>query len=127
MEVTNDCPFRRSTYSQKRYYAGKVNYDTVPLVVRDWVDSGTRKALVVWRKTVYDRATGAIGLPKTYKRIVSIILVSSDGSITRQCDLIGAWPSSMVGGTLDHTGSDQVKIEMTIRFDEVKWFSTVSV
>ncbi len=103
------------------FYAGKGRVETIPLTVKDWVDRKVRKALVDWRRQVINFKTGAVGLPTDYKKTADMILFASDGTLERKCKLFGLWPQAMVGGTLDMAGSDQVLIEMTLRYDWPEW------
>lgn len=97
--------------------AGRTTHEDVPITVRDFVDRETRAALLRWRRTVHDPATGITGLPSAYKKTINLVLVSSDNSVTRVCKFQGAWPSSMDGGTVDHTSDEPVLIEMTLTYD----------
>jgi len=107
--------------NEKRYVAGAVEYETIPLVVRDWVDRDTRRALIRWRREVYDPETGNVGLAKNYKKNAELILYSSEGSITRKVRLVGLWPQALNAGDLSMESSDPVQMEMTLRFDRAIW------
>lgn len=107
--------------NEKRYVAGQATFDTTSLTIRDYVDADVRGALLRWRKQVYDPATGKIGLAKDYKKTADIVMTAPDGSTERVCRLKGIWPQALNGGTLDMGGSDQVQIEVTLRFDKAIW------
>ena len=47
--------------NEKRYVAGQYTVDSTTLIVRDFVDSDTRGAIMRWRKLVYDALTGNVG------------------------------------------------------------------
>lgn len=104
-----------------RYVAGKARYEAIPLVCNDYVDRAVRAALVAWRRQVYDPETGNIGLPADYKKEATLLIMATDGTLVRSCRLIGLWPQAMNPGTLDMSSADQVKIEMTLRYDRAVW------
>lgn len=107
--------------NETRYVAGKAVYETIPLIVRDYVDRDIRGALMRWRRQVYDPETGNVGLPSAYKKNADMIIQASDGSISRQVRLIGLWPKDMNPGVVDMTSADPIQIEMTLRFDRAVW------
>jgi len=107
--------------NETRKAAGKVTFEDIPLVVKDWVDRGTRKAIMDWRRSVYDPDTGNVGVPSAYKKKAEIIIMAPDGTLERKCEITGVWPSSVNGGTLDNTADEQVLIEVTLTYDKAKW------
>jgi hypothetical protein len=107
--------------NEKRYVAGQATYETIPLVVRDFVDRETRRALIRWRRLVYNPETGNVGLPSAYKKNAEIVLYATDGSILRKCRLIGVWPQALNGGDLSMESSDPVQMELTLRYDRAVW------
>jgi hypothetical protein len=107
--------------NERRYYAGKAMFETIPLVVKDWVDRGVRQVLLDWRRQVYDPAIGKIGLASEYKKTGDLIISAANGEYMRRVRLFGLWPQSMEGGDLDMTGSDQVLISLTLRYDTLDW------
>jgi hypothetical protein len=118
--------------NERRYVAGKAMYETVPMVIKDFVDVQVRDAIMKWRRSVYNPGPGdvtvggiiipqgGVGLAKNYKKRADIILYAPDGSLERVQTLIGCWPQQVTGGTLDMTASDKVTIELTLRFDRVE-------
>jgi len=104
--------------NERRYVAGKALFETGSLVVKDFVDKGTADTVVKWRKTVYDQATGKVGLAKEYKKNASIVLFGPEGSFKREWRLEGVWPQAVNYGTLDMTANDKVTIEITLRYDK---------
>lgn len=109
--------------NERRYVAGQYLVESVPFIVRDYVDQDTRDAVLRWRQLVRDRASGNIGLAKDYKKNALIVMSGPDGSSERICTLIGCWPQSVNFGQLDYAGSEQVMIELTLRFDDCDWGS----
>jgi len=111
--------------NEKRYVAGQATFDATSFTVRDYVDVDTRGAIMRWRHQVYNPATGAIGLASNYKKTVWIVMEGPDGATTRVCKLTGCWPQAVNGGTLDMSASDQVQIEVTLRFDKPIWSENI--
>jgi len=107
--------------NERRYVAGKTTFDSLPLVVNDFVDQETRAAILRWRRKVYNPATGAVGFAKDYKVDATITLWGPDGTMERECKVQGCWPQAVVPGTLDHGAGDPVQIEVTIRYDKADW------
>jgi len=107
--------------NERRWVAGKASVDAATLTVRDFVDKGTRKAVMAWRKKVWDKATGKIGLAKNYKLNGYVILHGPDGSATRIAKAIGAWPQAVTQGTGDYSTNDPIQIEVTLRIDKFVW------
>jgi|WetSurSiteA1Bulk_404760.scaffolds.fasta_scaffold00002_96 hypothetical protein len=112
------------------YVAGKATWDAGALVIRDWVDVDVMGALVAWRSAVYNPATGQIGLARNYKLDCDVLLfgpnsvdsVFSDYGATylRKWTLVGCWPVSInpAANGLDMANSNQVMIEMALRYDK---------
>lgn len=107
--------------NENRYVAGKAVYETMPLVIKDWVDRATRLALVNWRRQVYDPSTGNVGLPSEYKKTGELILQASNGTLLRRTRLIGLWPLSMEGGELTMEGAEQMLVTVTLRYDRPEY------
>lgn len=107
--------------NEKRYVAGQATFETVPLTVRDYVDREVRAAIIRWRRQVYDPETGLVGLPSDYKKTADMIIMAPNNTLLRKCSLIGVWPQAMTPGDLDMSSSEQVMIEMTLRYDRAVW------
>jgi hypothetical protein len=112
--------------NEKRYVAGQYTVDATTLIVRDYVDVDVRGAIMRWRKQVYDPQTGNVGLAKDYKRQANIVMTAPDGTTQRVCKLIGCWPQAVTGGNLAMDASDQVQIEVTLRFDKADWSDSIT-
>jgi hypothetical protein len=107
--------------NETRYVAGKTMFDQATLDLRDFVDKDTRKAIVDWRKEVYDPDSGRIGLARDYKKDATLTLYGPDGTMERKCKLQGCWPMAVNHGQADHSSSDVVLISVTLRYDIAKW------
>lgn len=107
--------------NEKRYIAGKVTFDTTSLTCKDFVTENVMKAIVQWRKRVYDSKTGKIFAASNYKREGTLAIFGPDGGSERKWRLIGAWPQAVNYGSLDMSSSDLLRIEVTIRFDKAEF------
>jgi hypothetical protein len=103
--------------NEVRYVAGKARFDALPLTLKDFVDVGVARAIIKWRRQVYNPETGAIGLARDYKKNADLVLVAPDQSSLRIWKLIGCWPQRLEGGSLDMTSNEKVLVTVTIRFD----------
>jgi hypothetical protein len=107
--------------NETRKFAGRAVFESIPLVVHDYVDKEVRAAINRWRRLVYDPETGLVGLPSEYKKSGEIILVSSNNSILRKCRIIGMWPQAVSPGDMDMSSSEGVQIEVTLEYDRAIW------
>lgn len=101
------------------WFAGATKIDSFSISFRDYVEKNTAKAIVAWRKSIYDNITGVGGLAAQYKKAGRITLWSPDfTSYTRVWKIRGCWPVSASYGDLDFSSSDQVMIDVTLRVDK---------
>lgn len=107
--------------NEKRKVAGPATVNDAKLTVRDFVDRESRKAIMRWRKQVYDKATGKIGLAKNYKKLGYVILTAPDGSATRVAKAMGAWPMEIGDTALDMKTAEPVVVEVTLCVDKLVW------
>jgi hypothetical protein len=103
--------------SEVRYVAGKVKYETIPLVLKDFVDIGTANAIIKWRRQVQNAETGSTGLARNYKKNADLSIFAPNQSVTRIWKLIGVWPQKVEYGVLDMKENDKVDITVTLRYD----------
>jgi len=104
--------------NEKRKFAGNPTYDDLSVVYRDYVEAGVAKVLWKWNYQVHDPETGKTGLAKNYKKAGWMSLFAPDGSIERQYNIFGAWPSTFDPGDADMMGEDGMNITMTITIDK---------
>lgn len=104
----------------RRFVAGKVTYEPIPLVIKDMVDIGTASAMREWHRLVYNPTTDQVGLAAVYKQTVYLILVAPNGTFKRVWALYGCWPTAVnfSANGLDMTANDYVRIEATLRYDK---------
>jgi len=100
-----------------RYVPGKVRWDAMPLVLKDFVDIGTANALIKWRRLCYNVESGSVGLARDLKKQADVLLRAPDGSVSRFWKLLGLWPMQVRFGDLSMASEDYVRIEVTLRPD----------
>lgn len=105
--------------NEKRKFAGLPTYDDLSVIFHDYVDVNIAQILWAWSYAVHDPRTGKTGLASQYKARGFFSLYSPEGSIERQYDVIGIWPSAIDPGEIDHEGEDTVRITMTLSIDKV--------
>lgn len=103
--------------NEQRFVAGKTQYHTSELKLKDFVDMGVANAVIKWRRQVYNPESGSVGLPRDYKKSADLTLSAPNGSAIRIWKLFGVWPQSVHYGTLSMTSNDKVLISVTLRYD----------
>ena len=104
--------------NEERKVAGRATFDDVTLVLKDFADQPVMRALLDWRKQVYDPTTGKIGWARDYKRDGQLILSGPDGTVERKWDLKGMWPSANEAGGGDMGDNSQNMISVTLSIDK---------
>lgn len=103
--------------NERRYVAGKAEYQAGPLVINDYVDQGVASAVIKWRRQVYNAETGSIGLARDYKKNADLTLISPNQNTVRIWKLLGIWPQAVEYGNLDMSANDKVQIGVILRYD----------
>lgn len=122
--------------NQKIWIPGKASWETITVTFLDGVDPGSTSgttanlALLNWLSGVYDFAN-----PNQFCRyqqstarqdyIGKMILYMFDGcgNVLSQWTINDAWPTSIKFDDLDYTSSDNLGIELTIRYSDVLYTS----
>lgn len=104
--------------NEVRKVAGRATYESLQLVLKDFVDQQVAQQLITWRRLVYDPNTGAIGLAKDYKKSGEVIMFGPDGETERTWELIGIWPSKLDPGNGDMNANENNKITTTLTIDK---------
>lgn len=104
--------------NEKRKYAGITEWDDLSFVFKDFCSGETADALWDWRVLVHDPATGKTGLKSSYAVFGYILLFAPDGTLDRQINLAGCWPSTFDRGEIDHNNDDYVRVNVTITIDK---------
>lgn len=101
----------------RRYVAGRASFDSIPVIVKDTIQGSTADEINQWHQSVFDPATGGIGLANQYKRNATIFLYSPEGSVSRSWTLEGCFPTAVNFGSLTYDSDDVVRVDMQLRFD----------
>lgn len=104
-------------------FPGKATVDELTWVLRDFVDVEVANILDAWYALTFDPTDGIAGRMSVYKRNAYAVLLGNIGKSSadknRWYRLEGAYPSRIERGDIDHTGSDYVKITVTLSIDRV--------
>jgi len=104
--------------NERVYYAGKARVEPGTLILGDYVDRDIAGIIWNWRLSVYNPATGQVNYASQYKKQASLLVAASDGTVQRQWQLIGTIPLAVNFGDLDMASSDQVLIQVSLRYDK---------
>jgi hypothetical protein len=104
--------------NEKRKFAGNPTYDDLSVVFKDYVDAGTAKILWAWNFAVHNPTNGKTGLKRNYGKNGWVQMFAPDGSMERQYDLFGIWPSSFDPGDIDMMGEEALNITVTLTIDK---------
>lgn len=105
--------------NESRKVAGPAAFESVNLVLKDFVDQQVGKTMLKWRRKVYDPNTGEIGWAKDYKKTGEVVMFGPDGTVERRWKLIGVWPSAIDQGGGDMNANENNKITVTLTIDKV--------
>ena len=103
--------------NQKRYLAGKHEWNTLPLEVHDPIAPSGAQQFEEWIRLNYESVSGRSGYADFYKRDIQLKLLDPIGTVVELWDIKGAWPSDINYNELDYSSSDTATITLTIRFD----------
>ena len=108
--------------NEQVYVAGRARWGAGAISIRDYIDRDLQAVCATWFSQVYggvlDPTDGSIGQPKRYKKEADIVMFAPDGTSERSWHLIGLWPQSWAPGDLSQDSSDQVVINMNLRYDK---------
>lgn len=103
--------------SQKRYYAGKVEFQPFECMLIEPADTSLTEAIMAWTSLVQEFGTGVRGYVSMYKKPVTLELLDGVKLSIQKWVLNGAWISSTNLGDLDYTDGNTVDVTLTIRYD----------
>lgn len=114
-------PIEQGYLNEKRKFAGRPTFDDLALVFNDTVSSGSGIGALLqkWYYSVYNPETGQLGFAANYKKQGLIKLYGPNGTLDREIQLVGCFPSALDLGEADMMGEDMVRITMTLTID--KW------
>jgi hypothetical protein len=112
--------------NESRKFAGNVTFDPISVVYKGHVNSATRSILRAWRKLVYNATNGKVGFAKSsnggtagYKRNGYVTEFAPNGTLVRQTDVFGVFPTNFDPGDADQSGEDFTRITVELSID--KW------
>jgi len=108
----------------KTWIPGKGTWETITVTYYD-VNQTDNLDLYSWLATVYD-FTDPVGLKQASKRseygaVGTLTLFDGCGSPMERWEMEGMWPTTINFGDLDYSNSEEVTIELTLRYDQVKY------
>ena len=104
-------------FNGKAKQAGLASFESGSLEIRDAIGADVEKVLLDWFNQAYNFETGAMGHATDYKKDITVIQYSGDGTISRTWKLKGCWISTFSGGDLDYASGDLKVITLTIQYD----------
>jgi len=117
----------------KTWIPGKGTWETITVTYYDIGNAAGSgfDVLYSWLSTVYN-FTDPIGLHQSSKRgtgsgygaTCNLTLYDGCGVSMEEWKLKNAWPQSINFGELDYSSSDDVNIELTIRYSDVQYLNT---
>ncbi len=99
-------------------FAGKQDWEPVTLVWYDvQQDPDVSRGLYNWIETVVNMFSIKVAHPRLYKRTASLLMLDGAGQTSERWTMLGTWPSACNWQELDHTSTDLMTIEATMRYD----------
>lgn len=103
--------------NSKAKVAGQADFSDSNLVIRDAITKDVELQILEWQRQAYDPSTGKMGWVDQYKRDMTVTQFGPDGTCERVWKFIGAWPSNIEYGSMDHSNSDAKEVNLTISYD----------
>lgn len=113
----NNDPIDLPYLNEVVYVAGQGRWDTADVMVRDFVDKTVYKDLTEWKKLVHDPQSGNIGFASDYKKEGDVYLIDPKGGGDRLYHMVGLWPTTLRGDSLDYGAGSVYNISMTLSVD----------
>lgn len=103
------------------FLAGKTKADgTWDVVFRELVKADVIGSLQVWRRSVYNEDTRAMGDPSDYKMNGMVYRYNPDGTIRDTIIVEGVFPLSIDLGEGDYESGDPVECTVSFSFDRAR-------
>lgn len=100
------------------FFAGRAQWDSGELVVRDTIGADIEAQINEWHRMVYNVYTDQIGWAYQYQKTGIVYQYAPDGTHARKWKLLGLWPEMVNYGQLDQESSDKKTISMTLRYNK---------
>jgi hypothetical protein len=98
--------------------AGRTTYAEWTVTVRDDATNAAYNYFKLWRRLVYETASGQSNIPRDYKYSLDLYLLNNRGEQQRGYKLVNAWPTSIGQATFDYSAEAIVTFPITIQYDE---------
>lgn len=95
-------------------FPGKVSYQDVDWTLNCYCEPNVLESLRAWRRQVYDPQTEKMGLPSQFMRQLYAIRYDGQGRVRDVIRCPGTWIKDLSNGGMQQTGSDLVKIKVTL-------------
>jgi hypothetical protein len=103
--------------NEKRKFAGSPVYENMNVVYKDLVTNDIRGVLHAWFNAVNNSTTGVTGLATTYKMNGYCYSFAPDGTLARQYNVYGIFPTNFDPGDADMSNGDdfnRVTLDLSI-------------
>jgi hypothetical protein len=114
--IKSDTVFVGSGYS---CYPLSHEVESTTAVFYEDSESNTVKWLMDWKSKVKSFTKGVYGLPKDYKRDMTVGFLSNNGNVSIRYKLIGLWPTQTSNLSLNYTESGRITISQTFSVDDI--------
>lgn len=116
----------------KMWIPGKGTWETITVTFYDTAGDNSLGGLYSWLATIYD-FTNPVTLFQSSKRgngqagnggyagVANLALYDGCGTVLENWQLSNMWPQAINFGDLDYSQSDEVTIELTLRYSEVTY------
>lgn len=105
-------------------FAGKPTFSGGDLVINDYIGIDIERLLMAWMNTVYNPETQEIGNAVDYKKTAYLIEYNPKGTLCRQWQINGCFPTNISLGSFDQSNANVRTISMTLTFDNAIPLST---
>lgn len=101
-----------------RYVAGKRQWGTFDLVLKDPIAPSEAQKVVQWMRLVHDDPTARQGYAEMYKKDFSLKMLDGPGNVVEKWNILGAFPVSVDFGDLNYSDDEVATISVTLRPDK---------
>ena len=108
-----EIPFINST----RYIAGKTKFETLSVTLHDPIAPSGAQQVMEWIRTHFESVSGRAGYADFYKRDCQLKMLDPVGTVVELWDIKGAFITSANFQSLDYTGDEIMKIDVTVKYD----------
>jgi hypothetical protein len=103
--------------NNKVKFAGVPEFPESSIVLNDYIGNNIESIIMGWFKLVYNPNTQKIGKAINYKKLGYLHEYTPDGSLDREWELHGVWPSSVKLGDFKQEGGEIRQITVTLQYD----------